>query len=240
MQNKTILITGATNGIGRELAITCLNKGSNILALGKNKKKLEELYTFAEKQNLSNSLSLVPFNLAGATPENYMELAQNIAEQYGTLDGLVHNAAIQGQKTEIIHYDILKWYETIQVNLNAPFLLTKALLPLLKLSKQSCIIFTTANEGIHGKAYQGAYGASKAAIKNFMETLSAECESYTNININAINPSKVYSRIYTQNFPATDPRLVSSTKDIMPLYLKLLYNPSNSIHGETVVFNSRN
>ncbi|MBP9722264.1 MAG: SDR family NAD(P)-dependent oxidoreductase [Gammaproteobacteria bacterium] len=239
LKNKIILITGATRGIGQQLALTCAKNGATVIALGKNKKRLEQLYTQIMGLELDLSEpSLLPFNLAGATPSDYENLANLIAEQYGRLDGLVHNAAILGIKTELIHYDILKWYETIQVNLNAPFLLTKALLPILKLAKQSSIIFTTANEGLVGQAYQGAYGITKAGIKNFMEILAAELETYNNkIRVNAINPNLVYSGIYTQNFPAIDPCSVPNVKDIMPLYLTLLGDFSQYIHGQTIKFN---
>lgn len=236
LKNKAILITGATSGIGRQLAITCSEHGAHVIALGKNKKKLEQLYNELDIINPLNLPTLVPFNLAGATPSDYLDLANLIAEKYNKLDGIVHNAAILGIKTELIHYDILKWYETIQVNLNAPFLLTKYLLPILKLSKQASIIFTSADESIMGRAYQGAYSVSKAGLKNLMDILAAELETYSNIRVNAINPSKIYSGIYTQNFPAANPDLVPSPKDIMPLYLKLLGDFSKKIHGQTLKF----
>lgn len=237
LKNKNILITGATRGIGLELALTTARYGANTILIGKNKKKLEKIYDQIVEQNLPEP-SIVPLNLAGATPKDYQELTHNIAVEYGQLDGLVHNAATIGIKTEIIHYDILKWYEALQVNLNAPFLITKFLLPLLKLSKQASIIFTTANEAIKGQPYQGAYGVSKAAIKNFMEILAAECEDYTNLRINAVNPNKVYSGIYTQNYPGTYPDNMPSTKDIMPIYLYLLSDFSKKIHGQTIDFNA--
>lgn len=237
LNNKIILITGATSGIGRELAIHCANHQATIIALGKNKKKLIKLYD--DINNLGNVPEpvLLPFNLAGANPKDYEELTHEIAIRFNKLDGLVHNAATLGTKTELIHYDILKWYETLQVNLNAPFLLTKALLPLIKLSKQASIIFTTANEGMHGQAYQGAYGVSKAAINNFMQILASELESHTTIRVNSVNPNKVYSGIYNQNFPATDPATLPSVTDIMPLYNKLLGDFSEKLHGLTFKFN---
>ncbi len=235
LSGKVILITGATRGIGRELAINAAKLGATTIILGKNIKKLNALYDEILSLNLPEP-GIIPCNLAGAQPDDYLNIAKIIAENYGKLDGLVHNAATLGVKTEIIHYDILKWYETVQVNLNAVFLLTKFLLPLLKLSKQASIIFTTANEGLQGQPYQGAYGVCKAAVKNFMETLAAECETYTNIRVNAINPNKVYTGIYTQNYPGSKPDLVANASDIMPLYLTLLGDFSTKIHGETITF----
>lgn len=243
LKNKVILITGVTKGIGRELAISLAKNGVQTILLAKNKKKLEEVYQEVIKLKENNfeldilEPALVPFNLAGANPNDYQDLANSIGMQYGRLDGLVHNAATLGIKTEIIHYDILKWYETLQVNLNAPFLLTKFCLPLLKLSKQSSIIFTTSNESLHGAPYQGAYGLSKAAIKNFMETLAAECEAHTNIRINAINPNRIYSGIFTQNYPGTYPDAAPAPNEIMPLYLYLLGDFTDRVHGQTITFN---
>lgn len=235
LDNKIILITGATRGIGKTLALNAAKYGAQTILLGKNKKKLNAIYD--EIMDLQYpEPTLLPVNLAGANPGDYQEIAKSIGTEFGRLDGLVHNAATLGIKTELIHYDVLKWYEAVQVNLNAPFLLTKELLPLLKLSKHSSIIFTTASEGLQGQAYQGAYGVCKAALKNLMEVLAAECDTYTNIRVNAVNPHKVYSGIYTQNYPGSDPSLVPSTDDIIPLYLNLLGDFSEKIHGETFTF----
>lgn len=242
LNNKVILITGATSGIGRQLAITCAQHGATVIALGKNKKKLEQLYTDITNLTADDPNTpvaepvLLPLNLAGANPKDYDDLAHQIAARFNKLDGLVHNAATLGIKTELVHYDVLKWYEAIQVNLNAPFLLTKSLLPVLKLAKQASIIFTTANEGLAGLAYQGAYGVSKAGINNLMQILAAELESFTNIRVNSINPNKVYSTIHHQNFPASNPDLIPSMQDIMPLYLELLGDFSKKRHGETIKF----
>lgn len=241
LQNKNILITGATRGIGRELAIHCAKYGANTILIGKNIKKLEQVYDEITSLKLPNPApepALVPLNLAGATPTDYQELAITIGQKYGHLDGLIHNAATMGIKTQIIHYDILKWYETVQVNLNSAFIMTQMLLPLLRLSKQASLIFTTANEGLHGEAYQGAYGVCKAAIKNFMEILAAECEENTNLRVNAINPCKIYSGIYTQNYPATAPTSLPNPIEIMPLYLYLLGDFTKKIHGQTIKFES--
>lgn len=87
---------------------------------------------------------------------------------------------------------------------------------------------------MQGQPYQGAYGVCKAALKNFMEILAAECETYSKIRVNAINPNQVYSGIYTQNYPGSNPDLVANTSDIMPLYLSLLGDFSKKIHGETI------
>lgn len=236
LKNKIILITGATRGIGQQLALTCASHGATIIALAKNKKKLEQLFDNITTLNFPEP-SLVPFNLAGATPEDYKNLATLIGEQYGRLDSLIHNAATLGIKTELVHYDILKWYETIQVNLNAPFLLTQSLLPLLKLSPQASIIFTTANEAQQGQAYQGAYSVSKAGIKNLMEVFAAELETYSpNIRVNAINPNAVYSGMYTQNYPGAHPGSVPDIAKLMPLYLTLLSDYSACMHGNTLNF----
>lgn len=134
LSNKIILITGATRGIGRELAITVAKHGATAVILGKNIKKLNALYDEIMALQLPEP-GIIPCNLAGAQPDDYLNIAKMIAENYGKLDGLVHNAATLGIKTEIIHYDILKWYETIQVNLNAVFLLTKKFTADIKISQ---------------------------------------------------------------------------------------------------------
>ena len=157
MKNKNLLITGSTDGIGRALAIKTSKLGAQVILHGKNKSKLENLYDEIKKLPGVPCPSIALLDLANADENDYINLAKNIEDEFGKLDGLVHNAAILGNLGPIEQYDPAEWQMVIHINLTAPFVLTQVLLPCLKQAKHSSIIFTTSGVGKLGKAFWGAY-----------------------------------------------------------------------------------
>jgi len=224
LSNKNILITGATDGIGKAVTLECAKHNANLILLAKNARKLDKLKEELEEK-YNNTPDLLLFDLEKASFEHYDDLNKALLEKYEKLDILLHNAAILGVKTDINNYPILDWFKTIQVNLNAPFILTQTLLPLLKNSEKAEIIFTTAPESFNAHAYYGAYAVSKAGINNLAEILSLELETNTNINVNCINPNKVLTKLRNKSFPGEDKRTLPLPENITGYYLYLMNNP---------------
>jgi NAD(P)-dependent dehydrogenase (short-subunit alcohol dehydrogenase family) len=231
LKNRVILVTGAGEGIGRAVSIAFAKYGATVILLGRTIRKLESVYDEIEKAGYPQA-AIYPMNLEGATPKDYEELAETLETEFGRLDGLLHNAAILGTITPLEHYNTMLWYQVLQVNLNAPFLLTKACLPLMKNSPNSSIIFTSADVGQKGQAYWGAYSVSKFGLKGMMEILADELELNTTIRVNSINPSKVRTGMRVTAFPAEDPTTLPSPEDIVPLYLYLMSTESQHVNGQ--------
>jgi len=231
LSERVILVTGASEGIGRTIAKTYAAHGATVILLARSIKKLETLYDEIETAGFPKP-AIYPFNLGGATPHDYQELMQNIDTHFGRLDGLLHNAAILGSLTPIEHYNIEQWYQVLQVNLNSPFLLTQATLPLLKKSNDASVIFTSANEGLQGKAYWGAYGVSKFGIEGFMQILADELETNTNIRINSINPVKVRTQLRASAYPAENTKTLTLPQDLIPYYLYLMGPDAKGVRGK--------
>jgi NAD(P)-dependent dehydrogenase (short-subunit alcohol dehydrogenase family) len=120
----------------------------------------------------------------------------------------------------------------LQVNLTAPFLLTRALLPLLKKSSDASLIFTSASEVREGRAYWGAYSVSKAGSDNLMRILASELETNTPIRVNSIVPGPVQSRTRRLAFPAEDPNQHPEIQSLLPAYLYLLGPDSKNVNGQ--------
>ena len=155
LKNRVILITGAGDGIGRAAALDCARLGATAILLGRTIEKLEAVYDEIERAGHGQP-AIYPLDLSTATDENYIELAQVFEREFGSLDGLVHNASILGQRTPISNYESRTWQRVMQVNVTAPFMMTQALLPLLETSNDASIIFTSSSVGAQGKAYWGA------------------------------------------------------------------------------------
>lgn len=235
LSQQVIAITGAGSGIGRELAKSLARYGATIILIGRHVEKLEYVYDEIEQEN-SPQAAIVPIDLETANDTDYQNIKASIEAEFGHLDGLIHNAAQLGDRTSIHNYSLKVWEKLMQVNVTAPFALTKHLLPLLEKSKHGSIVFTSSSVGLKGRAYWGAYAASKAAIENLMQTLADELEETSNIRVNSINPGATRTDMRAQAFPAEDPATVKEAKELVPLYLYFMSTDSIGTTGKQLSF----
>lgn len=231
LQGKTILITGAGDGIGATAACTYAAHGATIILLGRTVQKLENIYDQIVKAGHPEP-AIYPMDLEGAKDNDYYQLADNIEKEFSSLDGLLHNAARLDSLMPLEQYDLKIWARLMQVNLTAPFLLTHACLPLLKKSADASVIFTSSGVAHHGRAYWGAYGVTKAGCDNLMQILADEVENHTNIRSNSIDPGAVRTRMRRLAYPAEDASLLPLPEDIMPAYLYLMGADSKEFTGD--------
>ena len=140
--DKVLLVTGAGDGIGREAAIAFAQHGASVILLGRTVSKLEATYDAITQLNCPEP-AIVPMDLKGASAVHYTGLAETIENQYGRLDGVLHNAASLGLLGSLEHTPKATFDEVIQVNVTAQFQLTQSLLPLLKQSPSATILFTS-------------------------------------------------------------------------------------------------
>jgi len=120
----------------------------------------------------------------------------------------------------------------MHINVNAMFKLTSTLLPLLKLSQDASVIFTSSSVGRKGRAYWGAYGVSKFATEGLMQTLADEVENVSAVRSNSINPGATRTSMRAQAYPAETPQNNPEPQDIMPVYLYLMGPDSTGINGQ--------
>ena len=232
LKDKIILVTGAGDGIGRVAALCFAKHGATVILLGKTQEKLEAVYDEIE-QSGSPQPALLVFDLTSTSIDSYKEVAKTIGENFGRLDGLLHNAGVLGDRASIAAYKALRWFETMQVNVNAPFLLTQTLLPLLKKSTSASIIFTSSGVGRQGRAFWGAYAVSKFAIEGLMQVLADEQDQTTGIRANCINPGPTRTQMRATAYPAENPASVKPAEDKMPTYLFLMSEASQGVNGKT-------
>ena len=229
LKGKTILVTGAGDGIGKAAAMTYAEHGATVILLGRTEEKLEAVYDDIERAGLARP-ALVVMDLATVTDEQCLHLAQGLAEEFGHLDGLLHNASLLGERRPIESATYAAWQEVMQVNVNAQFVLTRHLLPLLQAAPAASIVFTSSGVGRTGRAYWGAYAVSKFATEGFMQVLSAELENTSKIRVNCINPGATNTSMRRTAYPAEQPTDNPSPEDIMGVYLYLM---GDDCRGET-------
>ena len=229
-EGKVVLVTGANRGLGLAITMDLARAGATVIMLGRDLGSLEYAYDAVVDAGLKEPI-LYPLDLEGATPENYQELQDNLLNQFGKLDGLVHNASILGTQMPIEQYDIKLWYSTIQINLNAPFMLTQFLIPALLKSDDARIIFLSSTVGRQARAYWGAYSVSKFGIEGFAKILSEELEQ-TQISINTVNPGKMRTEMRRTAYPAEDSTTVPLPEKKSQAIVHLLSSSSPKINGE--------
>ncbi|MDM3872094.1 YciK family oxidoreductase [Porticoccus sp. W117] len=233
LANRIILVTGAGDGIGRTAALTFASYGAEVILVGRTVAKLEQVYDEIVASGAPKP-AIYPMDLEGATEDHYQEMAGKLFEEFGRLDGLLHNAGLLGQRTPIANYKLSTWQQVMQVNVTAGFAMTKALLPLLEKSEDSSIIFTSSGVGRVGRAYWGAYAVSKFATEGLCQVLAQELEGVGNIRVNCINPGATRTAMRAGAYPAEDPGTLPAPADIMPTYLYLMSAESQGVSGESL------
>ncbi|EAA0559307.1 TPA: YciK family oxidoreductase [Salmonella enterica] len=231
LQNRIILVTGASDGIGREAALTYARYGATVILLGRNEEKLRRV-----AQHIADEQHVQPqwftLDLLTCTAEECRQVADRIAAQYPRLDGVLHNAGLLGEIGPMSEQDPQIWQDVMQVNVNATFMLTQALLPLLLKSDAGSLVFTSSSVGRQGRANWGAYATSKFATEGMMQVLADEYQNRS-LRVNCINPGGTRTSMRASAFPTEDPQKLKTPADIMPLYLWLMGDDSRRKTGMT-------
>jgi NAD(P)-dependent dehydrogenase (short-subunit alcohol dehydrogenase family) len=231
LKDRVILVTGAGDGIGRAVSVALGAHGASVVLLGKTVKKLEATYDALMAAGAPKP-AIFPMDLMGAKYKDYEDLVGAMDKEYGKLDGLLHNAGILGERAPIEHHEVHVWQQVLQVNLTAPFMLSKACLELLYKSSDASVLFTSSGVGRKARAYWGAYAVSKAGIEALSMTLADETEFRKTLRVNSINPGPVKTEMRRQAFPAEDREKLATPESILGTYLYLLGPDSKGITGQ--------
>jgi NAD(P)-dependent dehydrogenase (short-subunit alcohol dehydrogenase family) len=232
LAERIILVTGAGAGIGRALAIATARLGATVILHGRTVSKLEAVYDEITAIG-GPEPAIFPLDLERAAGEDYDRLSGAIEEQWGRLDGLVHNACILGANAPIEHHDVASWQRVLHVNLTAPFILCRCLLPLLLKSPDASIVFTSSGVGRVGKAYWGAYSVSKFGVEGLNQVLADELENRASIRVNAVNPGPTRTALRAAAYPAENPERLKTPEEVLGPYLYLLGPDSHGVTART-------
>jgi NAD(P)-dependent dehydrogenase (short-subunit alcohol dehydrogenase family) len=233
LKGRAILITGAGSGLGRALAIESARAGASVILSGRNAAKLDRVYDEIEALGAPQP-AIATLDLALATAVDYDALARVIGEEFGKLDGLVHAAALLGDRTPLEQYDVPTWCKVLHVNLTAPFILTQVLLPDLRKSEDASIIFVSSGVVKQSRPFWGAYAVSKTGLESVRSMLSEELEGEANIRINSVNPGRMRTAMRAAAYPAEDPNTVPTAQSVCGAFLYLLSARGRGIDGRFI------
>jgi NAD(P)-dependent dehydrogenase (short-subunit alcohol dehydrogenase family) len=196
---KVLLVTGATGGFGRVVSMALAARGASVILLARSLRRVEALYDEIKQAGYPEP-AIYPLDMEGATEQDYAELANNIETQLGRLDGIIHCAVQLGTPTLFAQSDASTWYRLHQVNLHAPYLLTRACLPLLGKSSSAALLFMTDDKT---GAYWDAYQVSKQGLAAMAGLLAREYEG-SSLRVNCYQPGKTRTALQIKAYPAAD------------------------------------
>jgi NAD(P)-dependent dehydrogenase (short-subunit alcohol dehydrogenase family) len=233
LAGRVILITGAGSGLGRALALECARVGASVILCGRTLAKLERVYDEIESLGKPRP-AIAALDLAAATAVDYDNLAKTIGSEFGKLDGLVHAAALLGDRTPLEQYDVPTWCRVLHVNLTAPFILTQVLLPQLRMSADASVIFVSSGVVKNQRPFWGAYAVAKSGLESVRSMWSQELEGEPNIRVNSVNPGRMRTAMRAAAYPGEDPNTVPAPVSVSGTFLYLLSAGSRGIDGQYI------
>ena len=213
LKGKHYLITGATGGLGSVLAIQLAQQGAVVVALARSNKKLDALYDRIMAAGGTEPL-MVGMDLLTATPDQYDAFVYSLQQSIPRLDGVVHCAAHFGGLAPLISHDLQDWGKTIQVNLNAPCLITQALLPWLReanpqnMAANAPVVQFMMDCTPAPKAYWGAYSVAKHGLLGFAQVLAAEEDG---LQVQVVQCPAMITKLYLEAYPSGNRAITANT-----------------------------
>jgi NAD(P)-dependent dehydrogenase (short-subunit alcohol dehydrogenase family) len=232
LNGRIAVVTGASRGIGRAVALRYAAEGAHVIALARTVGALEELDD--EIGKAGGSATLVPVDLNDL--DKLEALGPSLYQRFGKVDIFVANAGGLGTVAPVSHHEPKLWEETFRINVHANFRLIRSLEPALRLSDAGRAIFVTSGAARRSTAYWGAYAASKAALETMALTWADELAN-TKVRVNLLSPGPIATRMRAAAFPGEDPATLRKPEDIAGAFVDLAL-PSCMRHGETISLTS--
>lgn len=228
LKDRIALITGASRGIGRAVALAYAREGAHVIAVARTTGALEELDD--EIGDLGGAATLTPLDLSDG--EQIDALGPSLYERWGRLDVAVGNAGLLGPLTPLGHVSEQDWEEVMRINLTANWRLIRTLDPLLRMSDAGRAIFVTSGAARRCRPYWGPYSVSKAALEALVKTYAGEVEN-TDVRANLVNPGPVATAMRAKAMPGENPETLPKPEDIAETFVKLAL-PATTANGEIV------
>lgn len=231
LRDRIIVITGAGGGLGGALAEACARLGATVVLTGRTVRKLEATYDRVEAAG-GPQPAILPMNLMTATWAEYEAFAATLEENFGRVDGLVHAAAHFKGFTRLEDLEPREWLDSLQVNLTAPYTLTRLCLPLLRQSRDASVVQVTDVGGAEPRAFHGIYGISKRAAQGLSGTFAAELGNEPNLRFNAINPGPMRTEMRTKGYAGESAAVTPTPESRLARFLWLLGPEGRGVNGQ--------
>ncbi len=225
LEGKVVLVTGASQGLGRALTLACAQEGANLVISSRSADSLEPV---AEEASTSGvEVLTVPADVSRG--EDVQELVGAAAERFGKIDVLVNNAGLLGPRVRIEEFPEDEWRSVLDANLTGPFLVSKATIPHMR--EGASIINVTSGVSVEGRAEWGAYSVSKFGLEGLTQILAAELKD-RGIRVNSVDPGGMRTEMRAAAYPDEDPMTRIPPEENTAVFLYLASDESRNVTGE--------
>jgi len=229
LKEKVALVTGGSRGIGKAVAAAYAREGAEVVVTARNLGSLEA----AAKEIRNSGGRVVALQADVADRHQVKDLAKEINRRFGRLHVLLNNASFLGPRVPILEYPEEEWEAVMAVNLNGPYFVIKACLPLMTAGGEGSIINVSSGVGRIGKARWGAYAASKFGLEGLTQILAAELQPL-HIRVNAVNPGGTRTTMRAAAYPEEDPLTLPTPEEITPVFVYLASDASRDVTGQSL------
>jgi NAD(P)-dependent dehydrogenase (short-subunit alcohol dehydrogenase family) len=225
LEGKVAMITGASQGLGRALALAFAREGARVVI---NSRSEETIRPVAEEaESLGAEVLALAADVSRSTDGE--RLVSAAAERYGRIDVLVNNAGVLGPRVPIEEYPEDEWRRVIDADLTGPFLVTKAAIP--HMPEGGSIINVVSGVSVEGRAGWGAYSVSKFGVEGLTQILAAELEERS-IRANAVDPGGMRTGMRAAAYPEEDPLTRITPEENTDIFLYLASDESRGVTGQ--------
>lgn len=229
LRGKNVVITGASRGLGRALVARFAQEGARLAFCSR---------TWNDVNRVALELSLqghapIFASCDVADADQVAQFAERVLSEFGSVDVLINNAALLGQRAGIADWTLSAWERVMSVNVHGPFLVTKAFLPAMIRQRSGSIINVSSSVGKKGRSGWGAYEVSKFALEGFTETLAEEVRQF-GVRVNSVNPGALDTGMRHAAYPDEDRSGLTNPMDVTEIFVYLASDRSRGITGEYV------
>jgi NAD(P)-dependent dehydrogenase (short-subunit alcohol dehydrogenase family) len=225
LEGKVVLITGASQGLGRALALACAEAGASIVM---NSRSEESLRPVAAEVRSSGAESLA----VAADVSDSKDVGRLVAaavERFGRIDVLVNNAGVLGPRVAIVEYPEDEWRRVMDANLTGPFLVSKAVIP--HMPEGASIINVVSGVSVEGRPKWGAYSVSKFGLEGLTQILAAELDE-RGVRVNAVDPGGMRTSMRAAAYPEEDPASRITPEENTDVFLYLASDEARGVTGK--------
>ena len=225
LEGKVALITGASRGLGRALALAYAGEGAKLVINARSEGSLRPVAETAEASGAE--VLAVPADVSSEA--EVRELIGAAVDRFGRIDVLVNNAGILGPRVKLEEYPGDEWRRVIEANLTAPFLLAKAAIP--HMHEGASIINVVSGVSVEGRAEWGAYSVSKFGVEGLTQIMAAELED-RGIRANSVDPGGMRTEMRAAAYPDEDPQTRITPEENTAVFLYLASDESKGVTGQ--------
>jgi NAD(P)-dependent dehydrogenase (short-subunit alcohol dehydrogenase family) len=225
LEGKVAMVTGASQGLGRALALAYAREGAMLVINSRNYESIRDVV----EEIHSLGVEVLGIGADVTSSSDVEDLVDVAVEHYDRIDVLVNNAGLLGPRVAIEEYPEDEWRRVLDANLTGPFLVSKAAIPYMR--EGASIVNVTSGVSIEGRAQWGAYSVSKFGMEGLTQILAAELKD-RGIRVNSVDPGGMRTEMRAAAYPDEDPTTRITPEENTAVFLYLASNESRDITGE--------